>query len=348
MRAALKRAEGSFLSPFLTPFQADVQGVMFQLTRTGLHSNSNVATVLVLRGQLKVGAQVVAGLTRCKVRQMTPPTGKAIKVALPGQPVEITGWRDLPQAGDEVLEANSDDEAKRAMEARQRRHEQLEMFSDVEAINEKRRIEAEQEAVQRAAQEAQEKAGKNILLGERAPKPAASEPEFKELPLIIRADVSGTAEAVAGVLEGIGNNEARVKIVSSEVGDVTESDLTLAKSAGGACYRCQIEATFVFAMVTDDQDCHVSSHDCRLQRPVSPLHPNTGSIQRHFCAAGDRHLPLGGHGDAASDLVAARDGAITDRGRSQRASSVQHHRQRSPDQAYCGLQNRQRHRITSF
>lgn len=172
-------------------------------------------------------------MTRCKVRQMTPPAGKALQSALPGQPVEITGWRDLPQAGDEVLEASSEDEAKRAVDARQRRHEQLKMFSDVEAINEKRRIEAEQEAAQRAAEEASKKAGKAAFQQEPTTARTKSESELKELPLIIRADVSGTAEAVAGVLEGIGNSQAKVKIVSSEVGDVTESDLTVAKSANG-------------------------------------------------------------------------------------------------------------------
>lgn len=190
-----------------------------------------------MRGQLKVGANVVAGVSRCRVRQLTPPTGKAIQMAMPGQPVEITGWKELPSAGDEVLEASSEDEAKRALEARQRRKEQLQMFSDVEAINEKRRIEAEQEAVQRAAQDARQRAGQSAFYDEPAPKGSAQEPELKELPLIIRADVNGTAEAVAGVLEGIGNKQARVKIVSSEVGDVTESDLTMAKTAGGALLR---------------------------------------------------------------------------------------------------------------
>lgn len=196
-------------------------------------SGRNVATVLVLRGQLSPSTSIVAGASWCKVRQLIPSSGEALKVAYPGQPVEITGWKTLPSAGDEVLEAASDDEAKKAVAARIDRHQNLTMMEDVEAINEKRRIEAERETARKLVEEAQ-KTNRVLPLLADTVNPSTSadaEPEVKELRLIIKADVSGSAEAVEGCLEGIGNKEAKVNIVSSSVGDVTEADLTVAKAA---------------------------------------------------------------------------------------------------------------------
>lgn len=65
----------------------------------------NVATVLVRRGTLKPGATIVAGRTWCKVRSMTDHQGKVVKEALPGTPVKVIGWKEVPSAGDEMLEA---------------------------------------------------------------------------------------------------------------------------------------------------------------------------------------------------------------------------------------------------
>lgn len=68
----------------------------------------NVATVLVRRGVLKPGSVVVAGSTWCKVRSMTDHQGKPLKQALPGTPVKVIGWKDVPNAGDELLQAKDE------------------------------------------------------------------------------------------------------------------------------------------------------------------------------------------------------------------------------------------------
>jgi translation initiation factor IF-2 len=199
----------------------------------------NVATVLVLRGCLRPTASLVAGTTWCRVRALLPPSGASTTAAYPGQPVEVTGWKDLPSAGDLVLEAGSEDEAKKAVSNRLRRIEQDRLWADVEVINEKRRIEASMESVRRE-EEAKAKAkglkGNAIIMaGDLAVSemdPNASR-GVKELVLIIKADVSGTVEAVVGALEGIGNSEARVKIIYSGVGDIQESDVEMARAVEG-------------------------------------------------------------------------------------------------------------------
>lgn len=105
-------------------------------------------------------------------------------------------------------------------------------------INEKRRVEAEIDEV-RKEEEAKAKAkglkGNAVTLaGNAAVEGMEVAPDgVKELLLIIKADVSGTVEAVVGALEVIGNKEARVKIVSSAVGDVQESDVEMARAVNG-------------------------------------------------------------------------------------------------------------------
>lgn len=164
--------------------------------------------------------------------------GKAIKEALPGAPVTVTGWKEVPHAGDELLEAvGGESDAKKAVTNRLRDLERKKLMADVERINEKRkeeRLRAEKEEAEAAVIEA---AGGNVAQAQAiaAKKVAKEEREhgFKELRLVIKADVSGTVEAVSGSLEGIGNKEAGVKIVHTGVGDVTESDVALAEAAEG-------------------------------------------------------------------------------------------------------------------
>lgn len=200
--------------------------------------NSNVATVLVTRGCLKPSASLVAGQTWARVRTLIPPSGKAATSALPGQPVEVTGWKDLPSAGDLVLEAKTEDEAKKAVQNRLRRKEQEKMWSDVEIINEKQRRDSEM-LLKRREEEEKAKAkglrGNAVIHAGDAAVEDLQEGDggVKELLLVIKADVSGTVEAVVGALENIGNKEAKVKILTSAVGDVQQGDVDMARAVGG-------------------------------------------------------------------------------------------------------------------
>ena len=197
-----------------------------------------VATVLVTRGMLKVGSVVVAGTSQCKVRRMTDHTGKTIKLAGPGTPVVITGWKEIPHAGDELLEAvNGEKEASKAIANRIAMIDRQKLLADTEIINVKRREERAKLEAEQEAEAAVKKAGGNVFEARiAATKRAAAharEHEFKELRLVIKGDVSGTVEAVEGALSGIGNKEAGVKIVHTGVGEVTDSDVAMAEAAEG-------------------------------------------------------------------------------------------------------------------
>jgi translation initiation factor IF-2 len=180
--------------------------------------------VLVTRGCLQPGTHLIAGRAHAKVRAMTDSAGKPVRAALPGSAVTVSGWKELPAAGDEALSAAEAD-IKRALANRARREREARVMGDLEAINVKRREEREM----RAEEEAATAEGRGERVGERE----GEEEGVKELRVVIKGDVSGSVEALAGALQGIGNDKAAVKIVSTGVGPVTESDVMMAKAAEG-------------------------------------------------------------------------------------------------------------------
>jgi translation initiation factor IF-2 len=174
-----------------------------------------VATVLLLRGSLKSGAHLVAGTTHAKVRVMTDSTGSPVKFAAPGMAVTVSGWKELPGAGDEVLEGSEQD-VKKAAANRQRKAEEQVMTTDIDAINTQRRLDREQ-------RESEEDDRDQVIV------PTSEKPP--ELRIVIKGDVSGSVEALTSALECIVYENARVKIVYTGVGEITESDILLAKTS---------------------------------------------------------------------------------------------------------------------
>lgn len=140
---------------------------------------------------------------------------------MPGTAALVSGWKELPKAGDEVL-MGSESEIKKALANRQRKADLEATIQDAEAINESRRAERELQQLE---------AVQGTPVNQRANK----ENEKKELRLIIKGDVSGTVEAVEGAVSGIGNHLVGVKVVATGVGEVSESDVMRAKAVDGAC-----------------------------------------------------------------------------------------------------------------
>lgn len=159
-----------------------------------------VATVLVQRGSLKIGDPLVVGNTYGKVRAMVNDKGRRIKVAGPSTPVEITGLHDVPQAGD-----------------------QFKVFQD----EKKARSTGERRAVQQ--KESERSVNSRVSLDDLFQQ--IQEGEIKEINVIIKADVQGSAEALKGSLEKIEVEGVRVKIIHTGVGAVTESDIILASAS---------------------------------------------------------------------------------------------------------------------
>ena len=160
-----------------------------------------IATLLVQNGTLKQGDIIIAGTAVGRVRVMTNDKGRTVKTAGPSVPVEITGLADVPTPGDE-FNAVTDERMAREL------------------------VEQRRQAQKDAAANAMSKVTLDNLFARM------QEGEMKELPLVVKADVQGSAEAVKASLEKISNDEVRVKVIHAGVGAINESDILLASTAG--------------------------------------------------------------------------------------------------------------------
>ncbi len=159
-----------------------------------------IATMLVQKGTLHTGDIIIAGTTVGKVRVMTNYKGAIVKKAGPSVPVEITGMDEVPSAGD-IFNAVEDERLARTL-VEQRKHEAKQaMFQNTQKLT------------------------LDNLFSQMA------EGEVKELPIIVKADVQGSAEAVKASLEKLSNDEVRVRVIHSAVGAVKESDVMLANAS---------------------------------------------------------------------------------------------------------------------
>ncbi len=195
------------------------------LLESSVKQNGKAATVLVKRGTLRPGDHIVAGKTWARIRLLRNEAGVEIKEAPPGTPVEILGWRELPAAGEMVLQAPDEAKAKTAVEYR------LEMANrEANSANI-----AEQEQRQREKAAADTLAVERAELGEDAEDDtaaAAAGPSMLTQSFIVKADVAGSVEAVAGSILEQGNHEVRSKVLRSSAGQVTEYDVDLAAASG--------------------------------------------------------------------------------------------------------------------
>ncbi|KAJ3046038.1 hypothetical protein HDV00_003787 [Rhizophlyctis rosea] len=180
------------------------------------HGRGNVATLLVKRGTLRPGAVIVAGNVWCKVRSLHDENLNTMQEAGPAQPVEVIGWKGLPEAGDEVLEAESEDLAKEVIETRLNRVRRTEEEKGREQLNEKR-------ARRKAMDEADNQEATPTLETENGE---------KVLHLILKADVQGSLEALVESIYALPAHEVRANIVDSGVGPVNPSDVKMAEATG--------------------------------------------------------------------------------------------------------------------
>ena len=190
-----------------------------------------VATVLVRRGTIYPGNVIVAGTTWAKVRTMRNEAGATIRAAGPGTPVEIDGWREQPEAGDEVLQANDEQHAKSVVEIRLERARNTQLALDMIAINEARRIEQEKRLQEKRDSEAELAKSAGRQAASKSPSERSS--GVKDVHFVVKADVSGSVEAVVNSISALGNEEVRANVLRAAVGSVSEFDVEHAAAAKG-------------------------------------------------------------------------------------------------------------------
>ncbi|TIA51255.1 initiation factor 2 [Aureobasidium pullulans] len=197
-----------------------------------------VATVLVRRGTIKPGTIIVAGKTWARVRSLRNEAGVTQMSAGPGTPVEVDGWRDQPSAGDEALQAPNEQKAADVVAFRDELEERIRMAEDMEKINTQRREQQVQRDATKEAAAAEKAARAQGTEVEPAPRKAVADdenetPGHQTVPFIIKADVSGSVEAVSAYLLQMTNPLCSPTLLRASVGPVTEFDIEHADAAGG-------------------------------------------------------------------------------------------------------------------
>ena len=170
-----------------------------------------VATVLVQRGTLKLGDIVVAGAEWGRVRLLINDRGETVSSAGPSIPVEVLGLSGAPEAGDELVVVDSEARAREVTEYRVRKR------------RESRHTNISRQTLDQ-------------LLKSR------KDGEKRLLPLVVKADVQGSAEAIQGALARLGNDEVGAQILQGGVGGITESDVILAHASGAAIIGFNVRA----------------------------------------------------------------------------------------------------------
>ncbi|HTQ70147.1 MAG TPA: translation initiation factor IF-2 [Acidocella sp.] len=172
-----------------------------------------VATVLVQKGTLQQGDIVVAGAQWGRIRAMLNDKGQPVKEAPPSLPVEILGLSGAPTAGEPFVVVENEQRAREITEYRQAK------------------LRERQVAAQTAQRGTMEEMLARIQAGAQ-----------KEVAVVIKADVQGSAEAIGVVLGKLGNEEVRVRVIYSGVGQITESDVQLAKASDGLIIAFNVRA----------------------------------------------------------------------------------------------------------
>lgn len=184
-------------------------------------SMGNVSTILMTRGILTKGKVLICGNTYCKVRSIMDETGRQINQAAPSQAVEITGWKDLPHAGDEVIQVSNESMAKKFVAKRQSLLQSAREAANVEKLNQQRFLEA-------INKEKKDEMSTDDLDGEEGADQAGP-PGPKKVNFIVKADVSGSVEAIVESISSLGNEEVVSNIVSAAVGIPNENDMKMAR-----------------------------------------------------------------------------------------------------------------------
>ena len=193
-----------------------------------------IASMLVQRGTLDVGDTIVVGTSIGRIRAMKNDKGQMVKKAGPSTPVEIMGLVEVPRAGDTFYEVKNEKMAKHLIERRKRqeREKSLNLANKVTLTNLFEKMENE---------------------------------NLKQLNIIVKADVQGTAQAVKQSLEKLSNEEVKVKVIHAIAGGVTESDVQLAKAAKAIIIAFNVRPVGTAKEMADKEEVEIKQYSVIYQ-----------------------------------------------------------------------------------
>ncbi|XP_075996718.1 translation initiation factor IF-2, mitochondrial [Genypterus blacodes] len=208
-----------------------------------------VTTAIIQRGTLKKGCVLVAGRSWAKVRLLYDENGQALAKAGPSAAVEVVGWKELPSAGELILEVESEHRAREAVEWRSYEEEQGKLMEEQDAIQAKQKLHydayrKEREELShlswRQRKSALYRANKSkfaMRSGERTQR------EELHLPIIIKGDVDGSVEAILNIVDSYDAHEqCHMDVVHFGIGNISENDIIMAETFSGSIYGFNVSA----------------------------------------------------------------------------------------------------------
>ncbi|RMX55959.1 hypothetical protein pdam_00021028 [Pocillopora damicornis] len=249
----------------------------------------SIATILVNSGTLRIGDILLCNQAFAKVRLILNDHGQTVTEAMPSTPVEVGGWRNTPSAGDEVIQVETEEEARDAVEKRKAVLRQRKLLS---------------EDVHNALLDVELSYRK-----EPAPKQPSSEYDCKDkLNIIIKGDVDGSLEAISDALKTYKSKMVKLTVLSSQVGTVTESDIKLAETFHGIILGFNVKITKQMLSLARQRGVDVKQHrviyklledvKAELNKRITPIHEESvtgeAAVLKVFKLTGRRKATVAG------------------------------------------------------
>uniref|UniRef100_A0A669BTM8 Translation initiation factor IF-2, mitochondrial n=1 Tax=Oreochromis niloticus TaxID=8128 RepID=A0A669BTM8_ORENI len=199
-----------------------------------------VTTAIVQRGTLKRGCVLVAGKSWAKVRFLFDENGCAVREAGPSTAVEVVGWKELPSAGETILEVESEQRAREVVEWRSHDEEQQKLQEEMIAIEQKQKLHLEEYRREREGLSHLSWRQRKVALYRANKTRFATRPSERmqsdqlSLPVIIKGDVDGSVEAILNILDSYdAQQQCELEVVHFGIGDISENDVNMAEMFGG-------------------------------------------------------------------------------------------------------------------
>lgn len=189
-----------------------------------------VATVLVQKGTMKIGSMVVAGEAYGKIKKMVNNQGQAVRTVTPAFCAEVSGWRELPQAGDKVIEVKTMKKAQELISTLAAKRKAEEIEKNIPVIERKQE---EQKEIRKKLMELKSESFRKFRLARKQITKYGDLPSTLgecHLPIVLKADVYGSIEALLKMFSKFDSQLCELRVVHHEVGPVTEADVNLAES----------------------------------------------------------------------------------------------------------------------
>lgn len=221
-------------------------------------NRGKLATVIVQRGTLKKGDLLIAGMAWIKVRAMFNDKGLPVQKSGPSTPVEVIGWKDLPSAGEEMLQVETEQRLKEVLNWRKQQEADNKMNADQILIDQKR---LEERSIYEAELQKRRESGRKRAFRKMKTKEAIQLHEGPQLSIVLKGDVDGSLEAIMDTLDTYKSEKCRLDILHFGVGNITVNDIETAAAFQGIVFGFHVKMPEPVAKLARSYKVPVETHN---------------------------------------------------------------------------------------